>query len=160
LQTALKIVQLRRRELEFRPLIGFQYLPSTVPVDGAFDALHHRMRCLLRLPFLPLLGWREGRSVRESARSRGSCSRRDVVIRWCIRRNVVRRLGVHRSILYDLCACLYKRCKQVRCWHLLENNAKLRRLRTRCRFRATPASQFPRAVPHNLHLVKVMSPEA
>jgi hypothetical protein len=101
LQTALKIVQLRRRELEFRPLIGFQYLPSTVPVDDAFDVLNDRIWCLLRLPFLPLLGWREGRSVREGACSRGSCSRRDVVVRWCIRRNVVRRLGVHRSNSYD-----------------------------------------------------------
>ena len=39
----------------------------------------------------------------------------------------MRRLGVHRSILLDLCACLYKRCKQVRCWYVLENNAPLRR---------------------------------
>jgi hypothetical protein len=33
----------------------------------------------------------------------GSCSRRDVVIRWCIRRNVVHRLVVHRSDSYDSC---------------------------------------------------------
>jgi hypothetical protein len=149
LQTALKIVQLRWRELELRPLIRFQYLPSTVPVDNVFDVLNDRIRCLPRLPFLLLLGWREGRSVRESLRSRGSCSRRDVVIRRCIRRNVAHRLGVHRSILYDSCAFLYELFKQVRCWHVLENNARLRRLPTRCNFHATPVLQFPRAVPQD-----------
>lgn len=165
MQTALKIVQLRRRELESRSLIGFQYLPSTVPVDDAFNVLNDRIRCSLRLPVLPLLGWREGRSVRESARSRGSCSRQDVVIRWCIRRNIVRKLGVHRSNSYDSCAFWCKQFKQVRCWHVLENNAWLRRLLTRCSFRATLVSQFPtrrspefassfstvRAGPHGTH---------
>jgi hypothetical protein len=55
LQTALKIVQLRRRELELRPLTGFQYLPTTAPVDDVFDALNYRIWCLPRPLFWPLL---------------------------------------------------------------------------------------------------------
>jgi hypothetical protein len=37
----------------------------------------------------------EGRSVRDRVRSKVECFRQDVVIRWCLRRDVERRLSVY-----------------------------------------------------------------
>jgi hypothetical protein len=53
-------------------------------------------------------------------------------------------------MLYDLCACLYKRCKQVRCWHVLENNARLATPTNAVRVPRYPSIAIPRVVPKNL----------
>ena len=81
LRTALKIVQLQQRELDCRPLIGFQYFPSTVQVDDAFDPLNYRIWCLLRRPFFAAAVMARRAECAGECAQRGSCSRRDVVIR-------------------------------------------------------------------------------
>jgi hypothetical protein len=61
----------------------------------------------------------------------------------------VRRLGIHRLILYDSCTFLYERFKQAPGWHVLKNSVCLPRPPTRGAVSALPQhrnshTSFPR----------------